>query len=65
MVAALSSAMSRSLLALIDVNNQMEATQNRINTGKAVNDPSDNIAIYFSRQADVERIEAGGDPPPR
>jgi len=24
-----------------------------------------NIAIYFSRQADVERIEAGGDPPPR
>ena len=47
MVYGLSSSMTRSLMALVDINQQLETTQNRINTGKAVSDPSDNIAVYF------------------
>lgn len=57
MVAALSASMSRSLNALISVNQDIETTQNHINTGKAINDPSDNIAIYFKARSYLDRSD--------
>jgi flagellin len=49
--------MTRALNALIDVNQQMGDTQNRINTGKQVNEASDNIAIYFKARSYNDRAD--------
>jgi len=58
MVAGLSSTMSRSLLALLDVNQQIETTQKRINTGLKISSPSDNIAVYFKAQSYMEKADS-------
>lgn len=57
MVAGISSAMSRSLMALFDINRDIESTQNRINTGKKVSSPSDNIAVYFKAQSYTDKAD--------
>src|SRR5690348_17326700 len=57
MVAPLSAAMNAALNSLIDVTDSMVQTQKRINTGKSVNDPSDNIAIYFKARSYTDRAD--------
>jgi flagellin-like hook-associated protein FlgL len=57
MVAALSASMNAALNNLINVNTSMDQTQIRINTGKSVNDPSDNIAIYFKARSLTDKSD--------
>jgi hypothetical protein len=58
MAIAISSQMSQSLIALMGINQDMNTAKNKINTGKSINDPSDNIAVYFKARGFAEKAEA-------
>lgn len=57
MTVGLSASMASSLAALTQVNDMADVAKSRLNTGKAIQTASDNIAVYFKAQSYSDKAD--------